>query len=189
MCMIPVVVVCLAALFDSPRVGVGQAVDEDPLPSVGCADFRRRKESERAAEIARSQVPKDLIEAERDMAGDVFEEDFSRSKSVDEVEDGRPEMTRVVSSQPSAGRGERLTRVASGDEVDRREVGHGEVSEIAEPYRRRIQPPFFHRLDQDAGGEGFPLHHADWERRSAHSSEAGVETEVESADPRAERED
>ena len=146
-CMIPVFVVCRAASLESPTVAVGQTLDavlgaavarvapsrlasgrgivgdsedEDPLASVRCADFLRRKQSERAAETAFRQVPKDAIESEREVSGDVFEEDASRSKSPDEVEDDRPEMTRVVFSQSFPGGGEGLARIAAGDPVDRR---------------------------------------------------------------------
>tara|TARA_Y100001937_G_scaffold69206_1_gene94465 strand:+ start:121 stop:477 length:357 start_codon:yes stop_codon:yes gene_type:complete len=105
--------------------GVGHAEDEDPLSAVGCSDFLRRKQSERAAETAFRQVPKDAIEAERKVSGDVFEEDASRSKSPNEVENDGPQMTRVVLSQSFPGGGEGLARVAPGDPVDRRKFVEG----------------------------------------------------------------
>jgi hypothetical protein len=110
---------------ESPTVAVGQAKDEDSLPSVRRADFRRRVQSERTAETAARQVSKDAIEAEREMASDVFEEDSERSKSPDVFEDDRPQMARVVFSQSLPRFAERLARVAAGDPVHLRELVDG----------------------------------------------------------------
>jgi hypothetical protein len=110
---------------ESPTVAVGQAKDEDSLPSVRRADFRRRVQSERTAETAACQVSKDAIEAEREMASDVFEEDSERSKSPDVLEDDRPQMARVVFSQSLSRFAERLARVAAGDPVHLRELVDG----------------------------------------------------------------
>ena len=105
--------------------GVGQAEDEDPLASVWCADFRRRKQSERAAETASRQVLKDAIEAECEVPGDVLEEDAARSKSSDLLSDDGPQMTRVVFSQSLSSVAERLAGIAAGDPVDPRELLDG----------------------------------------------------------------
>jgi len=106
-------------------VGVGQPEDEDSLSSMWRADFLRCKQSERAAETASRQVLKDAIEAERHVAGDVLEEDPARSKSSDELEDDRPQMTRVVFSQSLSCLAERLAWIASGDPVHSREFMRG----------------------------------------------------------------
>lgn len=58
----------LGAVWLAVTVGVGQPEDEDSFPSVWCADFLRRKQSERAAETASFQVLKDAIEADREMS-------------------------------------------------------------------------------------------------------------------------
>jgi len=110
----------LGAVWFAVLVGVGQAEDEDPLASVGCADFLRRKQSERTAVTASRQVLKYSIEAERHVAGDILEEDSAGSKSSDEVEDCWPQMTRVVFSHSLPGVTEWLAGVAAGDPVDRR---------------------------------------------------------------------
>jgi hypothetical protein len=109
----------LGAVWFAVLVGVGQAEDEDPLASVGCADFLRRKQSARTAVTASRQVLKDAIEAERHVAGDVLEEDSSGSKSSDELKDRWPQMTRVVFSHSLASVGEWLAGIAAGDPVDR----------------------------------------------------------------------
>tara|TARA_R100001015_G_C4612674_1_gene168228 strand:- start:318 stop:650 length:333 start_codon:yes stop_codon:yes gene_type:complete len=109
----------------SEATGVVQAEDEDSLPSVGCADFRRRVQSERTAETAARQVLKDAIEAEREMSGDVFEEDSGGSKSPDVFEDDGPQMARVVVSQSLPRCAEGLARVAAGDPVHARELVDG----------------------------------------------------------------
>ena len=123
--MTPVVVVPLAEFLESPAVAVGHAKDEDPFPSMWRADFLRRKQSERAAETASRQVPKDAIEAEREMTGDVLEEDSARSKSPDDVVHGRPQMTRVLFSQSLACFAEWLAGVAPGNPVDLRKFIKG----------------------------------------------------------------
>jgi len=105
--------------------GVGQPEDEDSLASVRCADFRRRKQSERAAETASRQVLKDAIEAECEVPGDVLEEDAARSKRSDLLSDDRPQMTRVVFSQSLAGVAKGLAGIAAGDPVDPRELLDG----------------------------------------------------------------
>jgi len=106
-------------------VGVGQPEDKDSLSSMWRADFLRCKQSERAAETAARQVLKDAIEAERHVAGDVLEEDAARSKSSDELEDDRPQMTRVIFSQSLPCVTEGLARIAAGDPVHSREFMRG----------------------------------------------------------------
>ena len=115
----------LLASFQSRLVAVGQAKEEDSLASVRRADFRRRIQSERTAETAARQVSKDAIEAEREMSGDVLEEDSERLKSLDVLEDDRPQMARVVFSQSLSRFAERLARVAAGDPVHARELVDG----------------------------------------------------------------
>ena len=106
-------------------VGVGKPKDEDLLPPMRGADFLRRKQSERAAETAFCQVPKDSIEPEADMACDVLEEDPAGLDCPDELADGGPEMTRVVCSQSSSCVAERLAGVAASDPVDGRKLVDG----------------------------------------------------------------
>lgn len=98
--------------FQSLAFAVGHAEDEDALASVWRADFLRSKQSERAAVTTSRQVLKDEIEAEREVACDVLEEDSPRSKRLDESVDGGPEMTMVVVSQSLPGMAEWLARVA-----------------------------------------------------------------------------
>ncbi len=147
------------------------------------ADFLRCKQSERAAETASRQVLKDAIEAERHMAGDVLEEDAARSKSSDELEDDRPQMTRVVFSQSLSCLAEGLTWVSPAYPIDSHQGSGGKVSDISTPYRAVIQPPRLHLADQVRDAEGFPLHHADRARASANGSKSCMQSKVESADP------
>ena len=115
----------LGAVWFAVLVGVGQPKDEDSLASVWCADFLRRKQSERTAVTASRQVLKDAIEAERHVPRDVLEEDSSGSKSSDELKDRWPQMTRVVFSHSLPGVTEWLAGVAAGDPVDRRKFVAG----------------------------------------------------------------
>ena len=82
--------------------GVGQLVpladgeDEQPLPLVGRADFRRRKEACRKAVAHADQSCGDFGEAEAEMMGDIFEEHEGWLDLADDACDMRPEVARVV---------------------------------------------------------------------------------------------
>ncbi len=82
--------------------GVGQLVplacgeDEQPLPPVGRADFRRREEACRKAVAHADQSAGDFGEAEAEMMGDILEEDEGRLDLADDAGDMRPEVARVI---------------------------------------------------------------------------------------------
>jgi len=97
--------------------GVGQFVpfadgeDEEPLASVGRADFRRREEACRKAVAHADQSAGDFGETEAEMMGDILEEHEGRLAFGDDPGDMGPEVARVVRAATLARDGERLARV------------------------------------------------------------------------------
>lgn len=152
------------------------------------ADFLRCVQAERTSETEELQVSEDISETEREMPGDIFEEDSPRSNSLEVPGDDGPQMSGVVLPGPLASLGKGLAGIASGVPVDTGKVGGRELGEISTPNRARIQPPRLHLADQVRDAEGFPLHHADRARASANGPKSGVEPEVESADSGADAE-
>lgn len=105
--------------------GVGQLVafpdgeDEEPLASMGRADFRRRKQSCRKPVAHADQSAGDFGEAEAEMMGDVFEKDEGRLDLADDAGDMRPEVARILGTPSLARHAERLARIARRDEIHR----------------------------------------------------------------------
>jgi hypothetical protein len=169
-------------------VGVGVAVaggeDEEALPPVRRADFRRREQSCRKPVAQADQVSGDLGKAEAKMMRDVLEEDEGRRDLADDSGDVRPEVAGVGRCQPSASDRERLARIARKHDVHasapRPAVEAGKVV----PDRRVIQGRVLHPGHEEGRGEGFPLD-------VTHSPVVATgedEPEVEPADAGAERE-
>jgi hypothetical protein len=158
--------------------------DEQPLPPMGRADFRRRKESCRKAVAHADQVSGDLGKSEAEMMGDVFEEDEGRPAFADDARDVRPQVPRIGRPLPSSGDRERLARIARKDDVHRAapraavEAGH------VVPDRSRIQGRVLHPRHEDGRGTGFPLDVT----HSAISADGEAHAEVEPARAGAERE-
>ena len=131
--------------------------EEEPFPAMGCADFRRRKQSCRKAVAHVDQISGDLGKSEAEMMGDVFEEDERRPALADDTRNVGPEMSGIGRSPPPARNGEGLARIARKDDVHcatPREAVEG--CDIV-PDRRRIQGRVFHPRHEDGCGIGFPL--------------------------------
>jgi hypothetical protein len=60
--------------YIEPRSAVGVAQDEDPLPLVRCADFRRREYSPRRLITDLFQFSNDFAESKADVSFDILEE-------------------------------------------------------------------------------------------------------------------
>jgi hypothetical protein len=173
-------------LFRPPSVsatlGVGNSEDEEPLASMRGADFLRSEQTARSAVVHAFQVVKDLLEAERQVASDVLEEDERRSDLTDESTELRPKVPRIVSATTCSRQAERLAGVAASDEIhDSAPRAAVEGSEIR-PNRCRIQGSLFHARSQDFDAEGFPLHVADCARSWDRQSDAEVESPDSGAD-------
>jgi hypothetical protein len=169
---------------------VGQVValavgeDEEPLPLVGRANFRRREEARRNAVAHADQSSGDFGEAEAEMMGDVLEEHEGWSALADDPGDMRPEVARVVCAPALARDGERLARIARSDDVHRAAPRAAVEGGSVVPDRRRIQGRVFHPRHEDGRGVGVPLDVT----HSAISGEREVQTKVEPAGAGAERE-
>lgn len=105
--------------------GVGQFVafadgeDEQPFPAVGCADFRRRKQSCRKPVAHADQSAGDFGEAEAKMMGDIFKKDEGRFAFADDPGDMRPEVAGILGTPALARHAERLARIARRDDIHR----------------------------------------------------------------------
>ncbi len=143
--------------------GVGQFVpladgeDEQPLPLVGGANFRRREEACRKPVAHTDQSSGDFGEAEAEMMGDILEEDEGRLDLADDAGDMRPEVARVIRTPAFARDGERLARIARSDDVHRAAPRAAIEGSNVVPERRAIQGRVFHPRHEDGRGEGVPL--------------------------------
>ena len=170
--------------------GVGHVVpladgeDEQPLALVGRADFRRREEACRKAVAHADQSCGDFGEAEAEMMGDILEEDEGRLDLADDAGDMRPEVARVLRAPALARDGERLARIARSDDVHRTAPWAAVEGGNVVPDRCAIQGRVFHPRHEDGRGVGVPLDVT----HSAISGACEVQTEVEPAGARAERE-
>lgn len=81
------------------------------------ADFSRREHASRDAVAHVLKVLEHTIEAEVDMAGDVFEESPFRAAFVEDAGDMRPEVARVLDAFSMAGIGEGLTGVSRSEDI------------------------------------------------------------------------
>lgn len=178
----------LGAVWFAFAVGVGQAEDEDSLPSMRGADFLRRVHAERTSEAKYLQVCKHITETECEVSRHILEKHSSGPNSVKVSGNDRPQVSAIVrpSSLTSGGKG--LAGIASAVPIDSRKSGKLEVGQITAPDRTSVQPPRLHLAAQDRATEGFPLHHADRASASANGSKSGVQSEVESADSGADAE-
>jgi hypothetical protein len=98
------------------------------------------------------------------MARDVFKQHAGGSISLNKLEDGRPQVSRVVGPCPLPGCTEWLTGVSPTNPIDSSQGSSGKVSEITAPDRRFVQPPFLNRCTQTRDRECFPLDVADRSR-------------------------
>ncbi len=162
-------------LLSSFATGVGQ--DEEPFALVRGANFRRREEPFRdpvakAFEVWANNVPV----SKPKVSPHVFEEAPSWLALSDDSRDRRPEVAGVVDSEPLAGNGEGLAGITANDSRNAATPRSAIEGVEIRPYRRVIQPPFFHARCQEFGGRCFVFNAAD----DASSSERHVDAEVES---------
>ncbi|MEM9726084.1 MAG: hypothetical protein AAF909_11540 [Pseudomonadota bacterium] len=173
-----------AALFPFragvPAIGVGQrSDDEEPVPPVRAADFRRAEDARRNVVTQASKLPVNLAEAEIEVAGDVLEDDDTGSGFADDPGNVRPQVALIRSAEALSGHGERLAWIASGEHVEPsgltapneggevipdRAVGHGAVAHAG------LKGGNGHRLDLDKTGgtsTGYGNGHASFETTTA----------------------
>jgi hypothetical protein len=97
-----------------PRLG---ADEEEALPDVGEAEFRRREKSCFNIVAHFLKIARDLTESDVNVIGHVLEEGELGVALLDEVPDGGPEVTGVLLPLDFPGAGEGLARVASSDAI------------------------------------------------------------------------
>jgi hypothetical protein len=181
----------------SPATGVGQqprgvglcipfpvSEDEEPLPPMGRADFRRREEACRKPVAHADQVSGDLGKSEAQMMGDVLQEDERRLDLADNARDVRPEVARVRRAESPASDRERLARIARAEDVHRTVPWSAIEGGNVVPDRRAIQGRVLHPRHEHGRGVGFPLDVT----QSSISGTGEREPEVEPAGAGAERE-
>ncbi len=143
--------------------GVGQLVVfangeyEEPLASVGRADFRRREEACRKAVAHADQSCGDFGESEAEMMGDILEEDEGRFDLADDAGDMGPEVAWILGTEPSARDRERLARIARSDDVHRAAPRAAVKGGNVVPDNSLIQGRVFHPRHESGCGEGFPF--------------------------------
>jgi hypothetical protein len=104
--------------LESSTVGVGQEPDdEEALALVSCPDVRSSENSRRNAVAQDLKVFRDLLEAEREVARDVFEEHHGSSHLAQDTGNLWPQVARVVRSQSLAGEAEWLARITCRDDI------------------------------------------------------------------------
>ena len=141
--------------------------DEDPLALVRRADFRRAEQSRLNRETQSAKVSpyplgsSDVVIPRREHAGDVLDEHEPGARLDDDPPCVGPEVPLVEAALLAPGEAVRLARDAATDAIHEAAPASAvEGSHIA-PDRRRSQEARFHRCDQMADREGFPLHHKD----------------------------
>lgn len=150
--------------------------DEEPLALVRGADFRRLVEAFRDPVASALEVRSDNVEVSKPkVVSHVLEEAPIWAALIDDSEDVRPEVPRVVGAAPLAGDAERLARVAANDAIhDSTPRAAVEGSEIR-PNRRIIQGAFRHTRNQVDERAAFVFHVADCASRFARQTDAEIE--------------
>ena len=152
--------------------GVGHVVafpdgeDEQAFPTMGRADFRRRKQSCRKAVAHADQSAGDFGEAEAEMMGDIFEKDEGRLAFADDPGDIRPEVARILGTPSLARHAERLARIARRDDIHRAAPRLAVECGNVVPDNSLIQGRVRHPRHESGRGVCFPLD-------MAHSSISG----------------
>ncbi|OJF98022.1 hypothetical protein AX760_15165 [Pararhizobium antarcticum] len=163
--------------------GVGQLVtlaggeNEQPLAPVGRTDFRRRKEACRKLVAHADQSAGDFGEAEAEMMGDILEEDERWFAFTDDACDMRPEMARILGTEPFACNRKRLAWISCAEDIHRAAPRSAIESGNVVPYNSLIQGRVFHPRHESGCGVGFPFDIA----HSTISGDGDGEAEVEPA--------
>lgn len=136
-------------------IGVGQ--DKDPEPLVRRTDFCRREQTRRRRVTHAPKVSEDGLEAEGDVADDIFEEDPFGGAFSDDPGDVWPEVPGIVGAAALSGRAERLAGISGQDAVEGAAEASGvETAEIV-PDWRRGEIPCALGHDEDGTRPFFPL--------------------------------
>jgi hypothetical protein len=134
---------------------VGQ--DEDAQPLVRRADFCRREQARRRRVAHAPKLSQHGLEAEGDVAGDVFEEHPFRAALVDDAGDFGPEVAGIIGTAALASGTERLAGISGEDDVEGTSEGPGiETAQIVPDWRGCKIPGALGR-SEDASGPVLPF--------------------------------
>ncbi len=138
---LPSVRVMLSVLlpFQFCAAGVGQ--DEDTQPLVRRTDLCRAEQTRRRRVAQAPKLSQDGLEAERDMAGDVLEEDPCGAAFTDNAGNIGPEVAGVVGTAALSSRAEGLARVSGEDDVEGAAEGTSVEAAQVGPDRGRRKIP------------------------------------------------
>jgi hypothetical protein len=151
------------------------------------ADFLRAKDSFLNLVVKSAKLSAHLFVADAQMVLDVFEEHNRRPAFPDDARNMRPEVPRVFRPALFPGATERLTRVASNDDIhDSAPRAAIEGLKIA-PNSRLMEASVFHTRCQLFNGSCFVFHETD--RASTGNSQADSEIEASDAGAQAENVD
>jgi len=178
--MIPVVVVCLAELLESPTTAVGQ--DEDSLPSVWGSDIGRSYSRPLRVEPDFGQITEHSVEAQSNVSCDILQEQELGSHFASDAENLGPEVSRVVGSLSLACDAEWLAGITGNDSMNSVTPRAAIEGSGIRPNRRWMKSPVFHPRCQDFDARGFPLDHADCSSAWKRQSDAEIESSDSSAD-------
>jgi len=124
--------------------------DEDPFAILGRTNFSRREYSPRWFATAvlhsvseQSQFGKDFTQSEADVAFHIFKEDVSGSNNLNCPPHKGPQMSRVVGTASSAGRTERLARIARDKDINQVSKEFAWEGFNVRPNRKFTKPPAF----------------------------------------------
>lgn len=149
------------------------------------ADFLRSKDSFLNLVAKSEKLSAYLLIADSQMVFDVLKEDDGGLHFGDDPCNVRPEVAGIVGAALLSGAAEWLARVTCDNHVDTASPASSVESLKVGPNRSLIEDSVFHTRDQDLGGSNFDFHIAS--RDSLWTGE--FESEVESSDAGAERED
>jgi len=162
--------------FQSRAAAVGQ--DEDALPLVRSANFRRAEYSPRRCVTKAFQVSEDIPQPKADMSLDVLEEADAGLANANSVCDKGPEVPGIVCPSALTGGTERLAGVTPREDIHAAvKLSEWERFKIT-PNRGRIKVPAFHPRRQEAAGILFDLRVSHRSQVWQHSSEPQVDTAV-----------
>ena len=173
-------------------VTVSGGKDEEPLPPVRRANFRRRKESRRNRKIQRVKIVGHHLIcgasvrcSQGEQRGHVLEEHESGLALANDPGDVGPQVALVLDAALLPGDGEWCARKSSHEAIDEAAPGSPVEGPHVRPDRGTIQPSVVHASAEESLAERLSLAVGDDARRG----DGELEPAVERADSRAQRED
>ena len=110
--------------------------DEDPQPLVRRADFCRAEQACRRCVAHVPKLSQHSLKAERDVSGDVFEEDPCGTAFPDDASDVWPEVPGIIGPISFSGSAEGLTGISGEDDIEGTAEGSGvEATQIIPDWR------------------------------------------------------